>query len=259
MGLLAALIMTSGVAAAAISQGYQSNDTLKPGVLVSAEQGSTQSGKATLADTSNADSLLGVVVKKNEATLAVSSPNDQLQVATSGEVEAFVSDLGGDVKDGDPVGVSPIRGVGMKALEAGKIVGIAQGDVGYSSQTTEVKSSDGKTHQAKIGTVHVQLQIVYYTPPPDKSPIPQFLQVFINNIAGKQVSLVRLVASSLIVMGAMVAIAILLYSAVRSTMVSIGRNPLAQTSIYRGLWQVVFTCLAIFIVALGSAYVVLTR
>jgi hypothetical protein len=256
--LLLIMVATPGVVAAAISQGYQSDEDLTPGTLVSAQQSGSQDNKAVLTDSSNADSLLGVVVGSKDATLAVTGPTDKLQVATSGAAEVIVSNLAGDVKDGDPVGASPIRGVGMKAVEAGKIAGVAQGDAVYGDKTVDVQSKTG-TVKAKIGTVKVVMQIAYYVPPPDNSPVPKFLQVFANSVAGKQVSLVRLLASALIILAATIAIAILLYSAVRSTMVSIGRNPLAQASIYRGLWQVVIACLVIFFAALGSAYLVLTR
>jgi hypothetical protein len=51
---------------------------------------------------------------------------------------------------------------------------------------------------------------------------------------------------------------VLLFSAVRNTMISIGRNPLARNSIYRSLWQVIAASLVMFMAAMGSAYLVLT-
>jgi hypothetical protein len=249
--------LAPGVTAAAISQGYQADQALAAGSLVSVKDG--QNGRAQATDVNNSNYLLGVVVGDKDANLAVSTPSDRFQVATTGVVTAFVSNLNGDIKAGDPIGASPIAGVGMKATEAGKIVGVAQEDAKATSRTVEVKSKDGSTKTAIIDTVNVVVQVAYYNPPVPKTAVPTFLQLFVNQIAGKQVSLVRLVASAVIVVGAVIIIGVLLYSAVRSTMVSIGRNPLAQSSIYRGLWQVVVSSLLILVAAMGAAFLVLTR
>jgi hypothetical protein len=146
----------------------------------------------------------------------------------------------------------------MKATEAGKIIGIAERDAVIGGQEVAVTDDKGQVTQAKLGTVTVVLQVAYYVPPPDKSPVPQFLQAFVNSLAGKSVSLVRLLGSTVLVLLGTVAVSVLLFSAVRNTMISIGRNPLARTSIYRSLWQVILASLVVFAAALGSAYVVLT-
>ncbi len=255
--LVLVLALSPSVTAAAISQGYRSDTTLSAGSLVALKDG--EKGKAILADTSNSAGLIGVVVGTTEANLAVSSPGDLFQVSTSGQAEAFVSDLNGEVKAGDIIAPSPISGVGMKANESGKVVGTAQSDAKYGSKTVEVKSSDGSTKTAKLGTVAANLQVTYYVAPVQKTYVPQFLQLFANQLAGKQVSLVRIILSAVILIGSLIAVGVLLFSAVRSTMVSIGRNPLAQSSIYRGLWQVIAISILVLGLAMSAAFLVLTR
>jgi len=49
----------------------------------------------------------------------------------------------------------------------------------------------------------------------------------------------------------------ILYGGVRTTMVSIGRNPLAKASIMRGLAQVVLVSIIIFIIGLIGVYLLL--
>jgi hypothetical protein len=250
-----AVLVSPGVAAATISQGYQADQPLRAGTLVSSQTGSS---KAVAADSANASALLGVVVDKDGASVAVSAPNDQIQVATSGVATVFISDLGGEVKAGDPISASPIQGVGMRVAEAGKIIGIAERDATLGSQAVAVTDGEGKVTQAKLGSVPVVLQVAYYTPPPEKNVVPQFLQTFVNSLAGKPVSLLRLLGSVVLVLIGTVAVAVLLFSAVRNTMISIGRNPLARNSIYRSLWQVIAASLVMFMAAMGSAYLVLT-
>ena len=261
MGLASLMLMiaiTPGVVAAAISQGYRSNDSLVAGTLVSADK-SDQDGLVIPANIDNADKLVGIVVAEQDATLSVTNPSDSLQVATNGTAQALVTDIGGEIKAGDSITASPVSGVGMKANDNVKIVGVAQADAKFNGKTTQVKNKDGKEETFKVGTVPVVIQVSFYVPETKKSPIPEQLQLFVDSIAGKQVPIERLVASAAIVLAAVITIAILLYSAIHNSMISIGRNPLAQGSIYRGLWQVIITSFILFIVALGSAYFVLTR
>jgi hypothetical protein len=251
-----ALVAIPGVTAATISQGYKSDQQILAGTMVASEG---SSGKAVPADITNAGNLLGVVVEGQEATLAISASGDQLQVATNGASRVFVSNLGGDIKAGDPVGPSPIKGVGMRVAVAGKIIGIAQADATYGSQTAPVANTDNQVTEAKLGTVPVALQVSYFTPPPEKTWVPQVLQELANSVAGKQVSLIRLLISALLLLAAIISDGILLFSAARNTIISVGRNPLATGTIYKSLWQVVLTTIVIFAAGAGSAYLVLTR
>lgn len=250
--------ITPGVVAAAISQGYRSTESLTAGTLVASDK-NDQSGLVVPANIDNAENLVGIVVAEKDATLSVTNPNDSLQVATNGTAQALITDIGGEIKAGDSITASPVSGIGMKASENTKIVGVAQADAKFSGKTTKVKNKDGQEETFQVGTVPVVVQVSFYVPEVKKSPIPEQLQLFVDSIAGKQVALERLVASVAIVLAAVITIAILLYSAIHNSMISIGRNPLAQGSIYRGLWQVIITSFIIFIVALGSAYFVLTR
>lgn len=256
--LMLMVAITPGVVAAAISQGYRSNEPLTAGTLVSSDK-NDQSGLVIPANIDNADNLMGVVVSEQDATLSVTNPSDSLQVATNGSTQALVTDIGGEIKAGDSITASPVSGIGMKANDNVKIVGVAQADAKFNGKTTKVKNKTGGEETINVGTVPVIIQVSFYVPETKKSPVPEALQLFVDSIAGKQVALERLVASAAIVLAAVITIAILLYSAIHNSMISIGRNPLAQGSIYRGLWQVIITSLIIFIVALASAYFVLTR
>lgn len=255
-GVLVLMAMvTTGVAAAAISQSYQADEELPAGTLVATQSG--QDNKVQAADNTTNDRLVGVVVSQDDATISLARPTDTTQVSSEGVVTVFVSDLGGEVKAGDAITTSPIKGVGMKATTAGKVVGTAQSDASYGSTTTAVRTAGGKEVLAKVGSVPVVLQVTYFVPPEEATIVPKFLQVFAESIAGKDVSLVRLVISGLILFGTLIVVGVLLFSAAHSALVSIGRNPLAHTSIYRGLWQVIATALAVFIAGVGIAYMVL--
>ena len=248
-------ILSPGAMSAAISEGYSSTQALAPDTLVSID---TATNQVKPADTANNNGLLGVVVGGQAATLSIDNPGKNLQVATSGTTDLFVTDLNGPIKPGDQIAPSPIEGVGMKASSNGKIVGLAQDGFsgGKTAKTVTVTTKTGSKHIAHIGTVPAVIQVAYYST--TASAVPGFLQQFANSVAGKPVALGRLIAVALILLVALLLVAILLFSAVRGALVSVGRNPLAKTSIYRGLSQVIGISLAILGVAMGSAFVILT-
>jgi hypothetical protein len=243
---------------AAISQGFSATDQLTPGTIVATNSGDKQTVVA--ADPSNSGRLVGIVVSDRNATLQISGANDKVQVATTGNAVAFVSDINGPILAGDQITASPIKGIGMRATDPGTVVGIA-GDSFTSAKATktmQVKANDGKNQTVSIGVIPVTIQVAYYGAQ-SKSVVPSFLQRFANTVAGKQVSAARVIIAFLVMLISILTIIVILFSAVRSALISIGRNPLARASIYRGLMQVSITCFVILGVAVGSIFLILSQ
>lgn len=222
-----------------------------------------QSGgdEVVAADSDHTAQLVGAVVGSKDATLSLSRATDRVQIATSGGVDVIVSDLGGTIKSGDSITASPLSGVGMKATESGRVVGVARGEftAKQATKTTTLKSNDGTTRTFSIGTVPVDIQVTYFAAPSAKTIIPAFLQKFTNTIAGKEVSVFRVVLGMLIAVASVFVVTILLFVGVRSSMTSIGRNPLAQSDIYRGLLQVLLTGVGILGLSFTLVYIILTH
>ncbi|TAK89156.1 hypothetical protein EPO04_03595 [Patescibacteria group bacterium] len=243
------------VVAAAISQSYRGDQQIAIGALVASKGDS--SDQVELADSSNADKLVGAVVGGSDTALNLSNPGDQVQVASNGLTKVIVTDLQGDITSGTQIAPSSIKGVGAKATSATKVIGVAQKAAEYGGQTATVSDSSGKSKQVKIGTAEVLLQIAYYSPPQSNTQVPQFLQQVANSVAGREVTTWRVITSFIILMAAIIVITVLLFSSVHSTLTAIGRNPMAQVKIYRGLLRVVLAAVAIFAVAVGAAFIVL--
>lgn len=259
LGVMVLISLASPASAAAISQGYHTASTLAPDTLVSQDN---TTNEVVPADPANAVQLLGVVVAPTSSAVAVSTTSDDVQVVTSGTATVFVTDLNGPVKAGDMITVSPIQGVGMKAMAAGKIIGVAQAAAATAgAQSVSVPTTGGKPKIAHVSTVPITVQVSYFTPvaTPAKGSTPQFLQVFANQVAGRPVAILRVTVSTVILIAALIVVSVMLFSAVRGTMTALGRNPLARQSIYRGLWQVLTTIIIILTIGLIGAYVVLTR
>jgi len=241
---------------AAISQGFETSETnLTTGALLSLESASANS--VSLATPENSEQLVGAL--GNKTLLELDSDSQGVQVVTSGEAPVLVSDLNGEVKNGDKISPSPISGIGMKATKSGTIVGIAQADMsGFEQTERTVKDEDGTNVTVRIALIPVQVNVLYYASPGDASNfLPPFLQAFANTVAGREVSPIRVIIAGLFLLVALVSIAVLLYSSVQSSIISIGRNPLSEGAVRKGLLQVGLTITGILLLTVLAIYLVL--
>jgi hypothetical protein len=258
--LLFALIwLGSGIAAAAgaISQGFTTSESNSVvGSVMDLKSG--EQNVAELASSERVDQLLGVV--GNNSLVELGGGNKQIQVVTSGLTPAIVSDINGAIKTGDKITASPIGGVGMKATQSTTVVGTAQADLS-SANTTEktVQDKTGKSVTVLIGTIPVQVNVTYYVATQDKlSPlVPSFMQSLSNSIAGHNVPALRVLIGFLALVFGFITVGVMLYSAVRSGLIAIGRNPMAQSALRKGLLQVVITAVGILLLTVLVIYVIL--
>jgi hypothetical protein len=263
--LFGAIIVIIGVmsahaaASGALSQGFPASDTsLMPGTLVSLQ--ATASGTTVKKATSDhAAQLVGVVANKPLVALDDTN-NQQLQVVTSGVTPAVVSDINGSVKAGDKITASPLEGIGMKALTSSEVIGTAESNLSNSKTTAKtITDINGKASVVHIGTISVQVGVTYYIVPRDglSSIIPAPLINLANSIAGKDLSAMRvLIGFSTLLAGFLIA-GIMLQTAVRSGIISLGRNPLAHGILRQGLIDVFVTSVVILLITIAVFYLIL--
>lgn len=242
-----------------LSQSYNTDEKLSLGALVSLEKNT--SDRVAAATTSNVDSLLGVVISADNSLLALSSDQDnQAQVATSGTMQVLVSTINGPIARGDHITASPISGVGMKATDNVRIIGTSQGELSESSGTKQTyKDKDGKEQTVVLGQVPVLVNVSYYFKEPEKTLVPGAIQSIANSLAGKPVSTLPIIISAAIFLIMLIVVSSIVYSMIRSSIISVGRNPMSQSAIYRDLIQLSALVLVILGVGLISIYLVLTR
>lgn len=240
---------------AAVAQGFQADDgrgKIVAGAIVSFKS-DTHSVELAAPDT--ADRIAGVAAQS--PLLAITGSGQEVQVVLSGSTEVLVSDINGDIHAGDKITASPIAGVGMVATADSRIVGTAKADFDASkAQTQTVTDVHGGEHQVHIGAIPLQVGLAYFQSQ-SSSFLPPFLQSLANNIAGKQVSLVRILICLVLLLAALISLSVLVYSSVRSAMISLGRNPLASGNIRRSLYQVGLVTLAVWGGVLVASYLVL--
>lgn len=257
---LFALTLPGAASAAVLTQGYAIDQPLSIGSIVSIDP--TASNKAVAATLKNVDNLFGVVVGNDNSVLTLSSDKkNQVQIATGGAVDVLVSSIGGDIHAGDQITASPIAGVGMKATTNVKVIGVAQADLSQSPGKTKqtVADKNGNKQDTVLGQIPVLVSVAYFFKQPDKTIIPSAIQNIANNIAQKKVSPLPIIISFAVFIVAIISIISLVYSAIRSSIISVGRNPLSQSAVYRSLLQVFALAVTILGVSITVIFLVLSK
>lgn len=240
-----------------ISQGYSSEDVLSLGSIVSLKENSNDTVVA--ASTSSSGNILGVIINRDGSLLSVTNNGrEQVQVATSGTVRVLVSDINGAIKRGDHITASPLAGVGMKATANVRVVGIAQGDMQDATKQT-YKDKSGGEHTVTLGQVPVLVNVAYYFKEPEKTVLPGAIQNVANALAGREVSTLPVLLATAVFFIMLIVVSSIIYSMIRSSIISVGRNPMSQSAVYRDLIQMSALVLAILGVGLIAIYLILTR
>lgn len=260
---VAALMLLIGVSSlsaqgvSSIAQGFQTSDSsVVAGALVSLKDNTPNT--VELATPANTENIIGIA--GNKSLIELSNGTSSVQVVTNGTTPALVSDINGDIRAGDKITASPIAGVGMKATMSGVIVGTAQANFSTADTSTrQVKDKKGKEVTVKIGAVQVQVDKVFYQAPTNNNSfLPPVLTDFANSVAGHQVSPVRIVAAAFLIALLFIIVTILLYSAVRSSIISIGRNPLSEQAVHKSLLEVGLTVVGVLVFTVIVVYLILT-
>lgn len=255
--LLATLLMITVQADPVITQGYSTTQTIPSGAIVSI--GKLSNSNVEMSNLSNANSLLGVVIASNNAQVALTSGSNQVQVATSGLNDVLVSDINGKITAGDSIAASPITGVGMLATDNGEVIGSAQSNFPNATASKQVVSVNGAKQTVNIGSVPVLVSVGYYTKRPSKTIIPQSIQNLADAIAGKPVKSLPIIVTLVIFIVTLIAVVSIIYSLIHGSIISVGRNPMAQAAVYRNVIQLSSLVVIIVSVAIVAMYLILTR
>ncbi len=247
----------SAQGASSIAQGFQTDDPgIVSGALVSLKKGTANN--IELATIENTDQLLGVAGQ--DSLIELTSGSGTVQIITTGQGVVLVSNINGEVRTGDKITTSPIAGVGMKAFTSTLVIGTAQANLSdVHNDDRSITDKNGKKQIVKIGAIPVQVDKVFYEAPQDQnSYVPPVMQNFANNLVGRPVSPVRVMISGLLILFVFVTVIVLLYSSVRSSIISIGRNPLSQNAVRRSLLQVGLTIFGVMAFTVIVVYLILT-
>lgn len=257
----AAIATAASSSTEAVVQSYATDATIRQGMIVGLKRSDTTKVELVTRDT--VDEILGVAVSASDAPLALtgSTTTAQVYVATSGRYNVLVSNQNGAIQTGDYISISSLNGIGMKA-DNGEAIILGRAAANFSGtsnivSTATLKGAAGDNTVA-IGSIPVDINVGGNPNLGHGSGnLPGFLQVAGNTIASKPVSAPRVYLSLAVLLVTALISGGLLYSGVRGSIISIGRNPLARKSIIRGLIQVVLTSIIVLILGLFAVYLLL--
>lgn len=244
-------------------QGYATATPLDNGTIVQLTGKDAKQVKvSTKAELQN---MFGVVVDRQQLPVTISNGDldNETFVAASGTYNVLVSTEGGTISSGDYVTLSSVNGVAMKAgTEEATVFGRSNASFDGKSSTlgtSTLKEKNGKSNKTvAIGVIPVTIDIKKN--PNEKSTtanLPDVLQRVGVAIAEKEVSPIRIYLSLAITAISLIAAIAVLYSGVRSGVISIGRNPMSKKSIFRALLEVILTSAMILIIGLFAVYLLL--
>ncbi|HVC36325.1 MAG TPA: hypothetical protein VNE40_02665 [Candidatus Dormibacteraeota bacterium] len=261
--LLSAGHSVASGSASPVVQSYISNGNLQQGMIVRFLPTNRSEVETTTLD--SVSQMIGVIVAPNQAALTLSNTNtngQQVFVATSGRYLVLVSNQNGAISGGDYISISSLAGIGMKAAGSeGTIIGrAAAGFNGTSGVLGTAKLTDQKNHSVDLELGLIPVDIAVGANPlisQANGLVPGPLARAAQLVTDKPVSAERIYLGIVVLLAGTLAATSVLYSGVRNSMLAIGRNPLARSTITRNLIQVILTSLTIFIIGLLGLYLLL--
>ncbi len=255
-GILAFGVLLPALTASAIARGYNTSDSgLQTGMVVALSVDSSDSSQVERATQAAAQRVVGIVTTLDKSLVTVTSSGTKVLVESEGEVDAYVSDMGGAAHKGDSLVISPLKGILMKSSDGSDtVIGIASAD--FSETTAEAHPiADGSTtknvHIAKL-KINLNKQGATNPQTTDSS-----LSRLGRKIVGREVSEIRILVALLIFFLVLVAEGSILYGGISSAIAALGRNPLARKIIRHELVRVVIIALMVLLIGLGAIYTIL--
>ncbi|MBX4188614.1 hypothetical protein KW792_00765, partial [Candidatus Saccharibacteria bacterium] len=230
-----------------VVQGFTSSETIRPGQIVSLDSATNRTVKATTTD--NVKNIYGVVVDPSDAPITLAGQDTKVFVATTGTYQVLVSVSNGVIKTGDYISISPISGIGAKAAASEPTV-LGRAASSFNGSSNVVTTSNGKN----IGRIFVNIAVAKNPIVNSDPTLPAFLRKAADGLANKSVPVIRVYIALLIFLISLLAAVTVLYSGVRSSLISIGRNPLSKKVIFSGMYKTVFTGIGVFIIGIAGVY-----
>ena len=169
-----------------------------------------------------------------------------------------LSDVNLTVYQDDYLGIIGPNGGGKTTLMR-LILGLMKPTEGTIRYFRKVKDENGEEQEITLGQLPVLVSVSYHYKTPDKTIIPAALQNVANTVAGKKVDSLPIIISTVIFVVMLITVVSIVYAMIRSSIISVGRNPMAQSAVYRDIVQLSLLVLAIIGAGVIAIYLILTR
>jgi hypothetical protein len=215
-------------------------------------------GSSTVERTSQVttDRVVGIVTTYDDSSVTLSSEDTNILVESEGEVLAYVSDMNGEVSQGDPLVISPLKGILMKGSQdsTGTVLAVAAESLASATQVSDYRLDDSDK-STKISKLKVNLN--QQGTSNGQTAASSAIAKLGKSVVGKEVSEVRVLVALLIFIIVLIAEGGIIYGAVSSAITALGRNPLARKIIRREMIQVLAVALLVLVLGLGAVYGIL--
>lgn len=238
MAIILAIVFSfsTPVAMAYISDEYTTSAELAVGTVVS----TSENGEIVAASTASRE-YLGVIVAQDA---------NKVEVVSSGAVNVLVSDMDGDIKIGEELGLSAVSGIASRLLPGSVTIGVV------TAEPKDWHEVNAENDKVRVATATVQLIARNSASEQSNSSYLTAIQRAADGVAGREVDTWRAVTGLVVATGGIGLAFALLVSSSRGSFLSLGRNPMAGGAIMRGLWKIASVAVLIMTVSLASAYLI---
>lgn len=243
------------LSAQSVTQGFNSDDSLQRGMIVRIKESDTS--KVEVLTQSDAENMYGVVVDPNDSPVTLSSDDQKVFIATTGQYEILVSGQNGPITKGEYITISSIAGIGMRYDEVQPVV-IGRALEDFDESKDKIGSVEVSGKNINIGRVKADITVAKNPlQKTSEARIPEFFSNTAEAIANRPVSTVRIYAGLTIFSVTSIIAIVVLYVGIRSGVISIGRNPLSKKSVVKAMLQVIVIGLIIFLSGVFGVYLLL--
>ncbi len=221
---------------------YKTDQSWVTGTIV----GLNNKGALTAVATDSGQ-YLGVVASSGEGYVDVAGDGS--------DVTVMATQAGGNVNAGDRLGLSDVAGVAKKVPEGDPAIAVAKSTPKTWKSTTI--NNNGHSKQVKVALVPAQLVNLQGKSQPAGISYLAGVQQAAGQVAGHPVGLWRAITALAIGLGGLALALGWLFVTSRQSFLSIGRNPMAETTIMHGLWKMMAVSLIILAISFGCSYLIL--
>jgi YD repeat-containing protein len=256
VGICLLTMLLASATSLAIARGYTTDDSgLQVGMVVALSQQTSGDTKVERATQDSSDRVVGIVTTIESSLVATGSNSTTVLIEGEGETEAYVSDINGEVNQGDNLVLSQLKGILMKASSDVSATVIAIAASNPSNSVSYSYDDEGRTQETNVAKIRVNLDRQGVNSGIVESD--SALAKLGRSVVGKDIGEIRVVIGLIIFILVLLAEGSIIYGAVSSAITALGRNPLARKAIRSELIRVAVIAITVLFVGMGAVYAIL--
>lgn len=257
--ILLAIILPANAAAQGIARGYFTQDSdLTNGMAVVISATDSDKTYVERATRDNIQNVIGFTTTNENNLLTIGSAQQEVYVQRTGQVSALASDINGPIKQGDKLTLSPLKGVLMRADDVNPTLGTALTDLSLVNGESQTVVTDNGQKNTSLNNLNIAIDTTLIGQQTAVANDKSALERLGEAIVGKEVGYLQVIAAMIIFLIIMVAEGSIIYGAVSTGIISIGRNPMAKKTIRRELVRILGIAVFVLVIGMSAMYLILS-